>query len=212
MSGTFNAIHQSTRVCVTTAVLKPSHRQNNVSPRLGCVVSVFVAEDTVRGSFGLSRSRSLAARPTPVSSHNSTNLDTIQTEHQPGVWSDRSAGLPTSPRRPRTSSSVYHDEIRICRTHIRTGELRCSSRSATGSSAVNYQHVRGAHLIISLNQNVPNCTAQTDPSICAVRTDFQNNSQYSPARIRNMTAYLSFQQRPMNGQCPCLLHVLQSPG
>ena len=53
-------------------------------------------------------------------------------------------------------------------------------KSATLS--VGYQHVRGLHLIISVNQNVPSCTAVGTNNGCRPNPNYGNDSQYSSLR------------------------------
>jgi hypothetical protein len=71
--------------------------------------------------------------------------------------------------------------------------------SSSTTFSVNYQHVRGAHLIASINQNVPGCTAIVDPiNLCRPNLGYQNNSQYSSAADSQYDALnVSLIQRPV---------------
>jgi hypothetical protein len=63
--------------------------------------------------------------------------------------------------------------------------------------SVGYQHVRGLHLITSLNRNVPACVASGNNNGCRPNPDYGNNSQYSPLADSHYDGlYLSFLQRP----------------
>jgi hypothetical protein len=64
--------------------------------------------------------------------------------------------------------------------------------------SVGYQHVRGLHLIISENQNVPSCTAVGTNNGCRPNPNFGNDSQYSSAADSHYDgAHVSFVQRPV---------------
>jgi len=61
-----------------------------------------------------------------------------------------------------------------------------------------YQHVRGIHLIVSMNQNVPTCTAVGTNNGCRPNPDFGNDSQYSPLADSHYDGlHISFVQRPV---------------
>jgi len=65
------------------------------------------------------------------------------------------------------------------------------------TASIGYQHVRGLHLIISVNQNVPACVASGSNNGCRPNSGFANNSQYSPlADSRYDGLHISFIQRP----------------
>ena len=69
-------------------------------------------------------------------------------------------------------------------------------KSATFS--VGYQHVRGLHLIISVNQNVPTCTAVGTNNGCRPNPTYGNDSQYSSLADSHYDgAHVSFLQRPV---------------
>ena len=68
-------------------------------------------------------------------------------------------------------------------------------RSATLSAG--FQHVRGLHLIISVNQNVPTCAAAGTNNGCRPNPAYGNNSQYSSLADSHYDAgHISFVQRP----------------
>jgi hypothetical protein len=70
--------------------------------------------------------------------------------------------------------------------------------SATSTLSVGYQHLRGLHLIISVNQNVPTCTAVGTNNGCRPNPNYGNNSQYSPLADSHYDGlHVSFLQRPV---------------
>ena len=79
---------------------------------------------------------------------------------------------------------------------------RAASRSSSNSerksrSSVGYQHVRGLHLMLSVNQNVPSCVASGSNNGCRPNSDYGNNSQYSSLADSHYDGlHVSFVQRP----------------
>ena len=120
----------------------------------------------VRGSAGLffDRVPLRAVANALLSAGNTTDLAQLrQIERQPVAGAGRRAGvsdiLPTSCRRSRCQPD--DDGPRTCRMRIRGRRAsRSSSRSATRATvSVGYQYLRGQHLLMSINQNVPTCVA-----------------------------------------------------
>jgi hypothetical protein len=63
--------------------------------------------------------------------------------------------------------------------------------------SVGYQYLRGLHLIMSVNQNVPTCVAVGTNNGCRPNPTYANNSQYSPVADSNYHGvHVSFVQRP----------------
>src|SRR5262249_44538879 len=63
--------------------------------------------------------------------------------------------------------------------------------------AVGYEHLRGLHLIASVNRNVPTCAASGTNNGCRPNPNYANNSQYSPAADAHYDAlHISFVERP----------------
>ncbi len=60
-----------------------------------------------------------------------------------------------------------------------------------------YQHVRGLHLIISINQNVPSCAPSGTNNGCRPNPTYANDSQYSSLADSHYDGgHVSFLQRP----------------
>jgi hypothetical protein len=60
-----------------------------------------------------------------------------------------------------------------------------------------YQHLRGLHLIVAVNRNVPTCTASGLNNGCRPNPNFANNSQYSSLGDSHYDGlHVSFVQRP----------------
>lgn len=63
--------------------------------------------------------------------------------------------------------------------------------------SVGYQYLRGLHLMISVNQNVPTCVASGTNNGCRANPNYANNPQYSPlADSKYHGLHISFVQRP----------------
>jgi hypothetical protein len=65
------------------------------------------------------------------------------------------------------------------------------------TASIGYQYVRGLHLIMSVNQNVPACVAAGTNNGCRPNPSYANNNQYSPVADSNYHGlHVSFVQRP----------------
>jgi hypothetical protein len=75
-------------------------------------------------------------------------------------------------------------------------EQRIGNRSTVSAG---YQHLRGLHLIISVNQNVPTCVAAGTNNGCRPNPSFGNDSQYSSLADSHYDGlHVSFLQRPVS--------------
>jgi hypothetical protein len=64
--------------------------------------------------------------------------------------------------------------------------------------SVGYQHVRGLHLIVSVNQNAPTCAASGNNNGCRPNPNYASNSQYSSLADSHYDGlHVSFVQRPV---------------
>jgi len=178
---------------------------DNFSPRVGFAWSPLASQATViRGSFGLFYNRVplRALANALLSSDNSTNLDTVQQQSVSLTF-----GQTGAPSFPGILASVPPNAL-ISFTTMNPNMQNAYSEQASleleqqigrhGAFSINYQHMRGAHLIVSLNQNVPSCTSADDPvNLCRPNGAYQNNSQYSPAADSQYDGLsVSFLQRP----------------
>lgn len=178
---------------------------NNVSPRVGVAWSPFAGQRTlVRASFGLFYDRVplRALANALLSSHNTTDFPNIRQQS-----TTLSFGQTGAPAFPNILSSVPSNVL-ISFTTMNPNMQNAYSEQASleieqqlsqrSMVSVNYQHLRGAHLIISLNQNVPSCTSAVDPvNLCRPNSDYQNNSQYSPVADSQYDGLsVSYVQRP----------------
>jgi hypothetical protein len=69
---------------------------------------------------------------------------------------------------------------------------------ATSTLSVGYQHLRGLHLIVSVNQNGPTCAAAGTNNGCRPNPSYANNSQYSSLADSHYDGlHVSFVQRPI---------------
>ena len=67
-----------------------------------------------------------------------------------------------------------------------------------GTLSVGYQNLRGLHLIISVNQNVPTCVASGNNNGCRPNPNYANNSRYSSLADSNYNAmHVAYLQRPV---------------
>jgi len=74
-------------------------------------------------------------------------------------------------------------------------ERQLSDRS---TFSIGYQHLRGLHLIVSVNQNVPTCVASGNNNACRPNPKYGNNSQYSSLADSHYDGlHVSFVQRPV---------------
>jgi hypothetical protein len=70
--------------------------------------------------------------------------------------------------------------------------------SANSSLAVGYEHLRGLHLIASINQNPPACAASGNNNGCRPNPAYGNASQYSSVADSHYDGlHVSFVQRPV---------------
>jgi hypothetical protein len=64
--------------------------------------------------------------------------------------------------------------------------------------SIGYEHLRGLHLIASVNQNVPGCVASGNNNGCRPNPNFGNDSQYSPLADSHYDGlHVSFVERPV---------------
>jgi len=176
---------------------------NNFSPRLGIAWSV-TPRTVVRASAGLFYDR-VPLRPLAnalLSADNTTNLSIVQQQSVSLAFGQ--AGAPAFPSIISTIPSNVLISLSTMNRNLQTAYSEQESLEVErqlGHSAtvnVNYQHVRGVHLLTSINQNVPACSSKVDAiNLCRPNSAYQNNGEYSAAGDSEYDGLnISFVQRP----------------
>jgi len=178
----------------------------NVSPRAGFAWSPFASRRTVvRGGYGLFYDR-IPLRPLAnalLSAYNTTVVGNLQ---QLSIsLSPTQAGAPvfpailgslTIPAGVLFNFSTMNSNLKNAYSEQGSFEIEQQLGSKTTLSA-GYQHVRGLHLIISVNQNVPSCAAVGTNDGCRPNLTYGNDSQYSSLADSHYDgAHISLVHRP----------------
>jgi hypothetical protein len=170
---------------------------NNISPRAGFAWSPGKSRRTVvRGSFGLFYDRvplrALANALLFSAGQISVSLSPSQTGAPvfPNVLAEVPAGVLVN----RTTMDHH-----IQNAYSEEGSFEIEHQlGARASISAGYQHLRGLHLIMSINRNVPTCPAAGNNNGCRPDPTFANNSQYSSLADSNYNGlHVSFVQRPV---------------
>ncbi len=194
---------------------------NNISPRFGFAWSPFKSHGTVvRGSFGLFYDRiPLRALSNALESNNngttinSSTFTTIALSYgQAGapIFPSIATGYTATniPSNLRLSLSTMDPHMRNAYSEQASLEVEQQITSSS-SLAVSYQHLRGQHLLISVNLNTPTCYATqpasgpqypvVDPvNLCRPNSAYANNKQYSSSADSYYDGLsVSYVQRPV---------------
>ncbi len=177
---------------------------NNISPRAGFAWAPLVARRTVvRGSYGLFYDR-IPLRPLAnalLSSGNTTNI-TPTTFTTVSLSATQSAApifpniLTTLPPGVLVNFSTLDRHMQ--NAYSEQGSLEIEQQiGKQGTLSVSYQHVRGLHLLISINENTPICVAAGTSNGCRPNSNFGNNKQYSSLADSHYDGlHVSFVQKP----------------
>jgi hypothetical protein len=177
---------------------------NNVSPRLGLAWTPFNGGTVVRAGAGLFYDRVplRALANALLSARNTTDISNVQ---QVNIsLSPTQAGAPVFPNiLPAPLPQVTLVNLTTMDPNLQNARSRQVSMEmerqigAYGTYSVGYQYLKGDHLIISINQNVPACVAAGTNNGCRPNLNYANNSQYSSEAESNYHGlHLSLVQRP----------------
>ena len=169
---------------------------DNVAPRFGFAYSPD-EKTVVRGSFGLYYDR-IPTRAT------SNALQRDGSKYVVAVLSRTSPGAPVFPNVLTAQPSVLTTRPSV--TRIDPNIENSSSLQANlqierelpwdASVSVGYVHLRGTHIILSRNINVPRCTAAADANLCRPDPSFGNISRYEGSGDSNYDGmFVSFNKR-----------------
>jgi hypothetical protein len=171
---------------------------NNAAPRAGFAWSPTAARRTVvRGSFGLFYDRVplRAAANALLSTAGQATVSLSPAQNGAPVFP---AILPGGSVPPAVLYNLTTIDPRMQNAYSAQGSLEIEQQ--LGSHAilnVGYEHLRGLHLIASINQNAQTCAASGDNNGCRPNPAFANIAQYSPAADSWYDGlHVSFVQRP----------------
>jgi hypothetical protein len=178
---------------------------DNVAPRVGAAWSPFASRRTLlrasAGSF-YDRVPLRALANALLSAGNTTDLANLR---QISVsLSPAQAGAPEFPGilpgvvPSATLVNLTTMDRALQNAYSRQGSVEVEQQiGGRATVGVGYQYLRGRHLLLSINQNVPACAAAGTNNGCRPNPAYANDSQYSSAGESNYHGlHVSFTQRP----------------
>ncbi len=184
----------------------------NVSPRGGFAWSPFASrrallrQVVIRSGYGLFYDR-IPLRPLANALLSADNTTTVSNLQQLSIsLSPTQAGAPvfpnilgslTIPAGVLFNFSTMNPNMK--NAYSEQGNFEIEEQLGKGATlSVGYQHIRGLHLIISVNQNVPSCAAVGTNNGCRPNPNYGNDSQYSSLADSHYDGlHVSFLQRPV---------------
>ena len=179
----------------------------NVSPRGGFAWTPFASRRmVVRGGYGLFYDR-IPLRPLANALLSAGNTTVVGNLQQLSIsLSPTQAGAPvfpgilgslTIPAGVLFNFSTMDPNLKNAYSEQGSFEIE-QQIGGNATLSVGYQHVRGLHLIVSVNQNVPSCAAVGTNNGCRPNPNYGNDSQYSSMADSHYDgAHISFVQRPV---------------
>ena len=168
---------------------------NNISPRLGLAWTPSASRNTViRASFGLYYDRvPLRALANALLSPTQISLSLSPAQTGAPVFPNILAAVPTAGLFNITTIDPHLQNAYSTQASVEI-EHRFGNR---GTLSVAFEHLRGLHLIASINQNVPTCVAAGTNNGCRPNPAYANIGQYSAAAdSRYNGLHISYARRP----------------